>query len=183
MKSIVYVCCIMSISLMTLTTYAQDEAETFGMPVSEFPTPPLSESATAIVNYKLDYMDLNPGFNLIHIDQATGVKLLAYVKAKAAIYSLKALAPDSTSIPIRVEKSDDGCIFAIIGPDWVNTICSDHFTYDEDAEKKEDVKEKRRKEVDQAKKTDTENKVLSKIKAYEEQEAKVKKKKKKKKKK
>ncbi len=98
---------------------------------SAFPTPPNSDNASAIVNINLDYADLNAGKNLLHYDEAAQVKLFVYYIPSDEIYSLTAQTQKGKDLKIRVSNSeeDPNCIFARIGPDWINVICSEKMRY------------------------------------------------------
>lgn len=108
---------------------------------STFPQPPNSEKATAVVNYNLDFMDFNPGENLIHYDEATQIKLYAFYVRETKSYSLKAVDAKNKKkeFPVRVTPSDEQptCVFANIGPDWVNVLCSEHMKYKADPTKRD----------------------------------------------
>ncbi len=118
--------------------FQQEESFDYGIPIDEFPTPPNNETATAVVNYKLDYMDLNAGKNFLHWDEAAKVKLYAYLNPHAEKYSLMAIDDLSgKSIPVIIEIAEENphCIFAYVGPDWVNTICSEKFEFEPNIDK------------------------------------------------
>lgn len=132
--------------------FAQDgfNLEDFGMPESNFPAPPNSDGATAIVNYNLDYMDLNDGSNIIHIDDASGAKLYAYYYKKDNSYTLIVQTKEGKDVPLRVTGSEEnpGCVFARIGRDWINVLCSDYLSYTEKRpEIKKDPKKDEKKET------------------------------------
>ncbi|MGB0839350.1 MAG: hypothetical protein ACPGXL_04375 [Chitinophagales bacterium] len=130
----------------TLFTQAQDEFD-YGIPISEFPTPPNQETANVIINYKLDHMGLNPGMNEIHLDEISGVKLFAYVKPNTRDYTILAKDKDKQEIPLTLRASENpSCIFAIVGKGWVNVLCSDLFLFEETAY------DEARKEKEEAKK-------------------------------
>jgi len=115
----------------------EGEELSFGMPISEFPLPPNQETATALVNYQLDNMGLNAGKNDIHYDEATGVKMYAYYNPHCQKYTLYAAFKETgKEIPVKVEPflEHPGCIYATIGDDWVNVLCSDKFRYAEEDE-------------------------------------------------
>ena len=141
--------------------FAQDgfNLEDFGMPESNFPTPPNTDGATAIVNYNLDYMDLNDGSNIIHIDDASSAKLLAFYYKKDDTYTLIAQTKEGKDIPVRITPSEEnpGCVFAHIGRDWINVICSDYMSYTEKRPeikkvepKKDEKKEDKKDEIGRA---------------------------------
>lgn len=129
--------------------FAQDgfNLEDFGMPESDFPTPPNSDGATAIVNFNLDYMDLNDGSNILHIDEASSAKLYAYYYKKENSYTLIVLTKEGKDVPLRVTGSEEnpGCVFARIGRDWINVLCSDYMSY---TEKRPEIKKKDDKKSD-----------------------------------
>ncbi len=159
----------------------------FGMPISDFPIPPGNESATALVNFKLDAMDLNTGNNLIHHDEASDVKLFAYLNPHIEQYTLTAeRRDDGRKVNVYVELADaePTCIFASIGADWINVICSEKYTYGPPEEVMvEDIlnlKEKKEEEKVEEKK---EIAVPNAVKNFEKSQSDSKKKKKKKKKK
>lgn len=113
-------------------TFAQFGLEDFGMPKSDFPTPPNSETATAIVNVNLDYMMLNVGDNLVHTDEATGIKLIANRQVQTRNYTLRAFDPETKKdVEIAVERSRENpqCVFVVIGGDWINVLCSQNYRY------------------------------------------------------
>lgn len=125
----------------------QDDVLSFGTmeSVSEFPTPPGKDAATAVVNFNIDAMGLNTGENEIHYDEATNVKLFAYYNPMVKKYTLYAKVDGEREIPVEVEIAEDNptCIFAYIGPDWINVLCSERYIYgekDEVIEKKEEEK-------------------------------------------
>lgn len=117
--------------------------EEYGVPKSEFPTPPNSDIATAIVSVNLDYMGLNLGDNLIHVDKATGLKIIANREMNTRDYTLRAYDPVSkTDFPMEIQKSGENpnCIFALVGSDWVNVLCSTQYKYVKEHVKKPDPK-------------------------------------------
>ena len=119
-------------------TKAQDLSD-YGIPTDMFPTAPSQEEATAVVNFNLDYMGLNPGGNLLHTDLATKIKLYAFYSPIIKKYALYAVNEENKEVPIEVIPSQDrnDCIFAYIGKDWVHIIVSQRFGYTnlEDAKK------------------------------------------------
>lgn len=136
-------------NLSTATIFAQADfnLDEFGMPESNFPTPPNTDGATAIVNFNLDYMDLNDGSNIIHIDEASSAKLYAFYYKKEDTYTLIVQTKEGKDIPLRVTPSEEnpGCVFASIGRDWINVLCSDYMTY---TDKKPEIKKKEEKKED-----------------------------------
>jgi len=115
----------------------KEEVFDYGIPISDFPQPPGVENATAVVNFKLDQMHLNPGRTELHYDSASSIKLYAYYNPWKGKYALIAVDDFGKEYPVEVEISEDSptCIFAYIGPDWVNVICSEKYEYEEDLEK------------------------------------------------
>ena len=132
-----------SLSLAHLAT-AQDTEE-FGMPESTFPTPPSQETASAIINFNVDYMGLHPGRNLIHVDRATQIKLYATYNNYTRTYFVTADDKKGNSVPVEVETAQDrpNCVFASIGGDWINVLCSDRFKYAEDPKNPKKSKKRR----------------------------------------
>ena len=117
--------------------------EEYGAPKSEFPTPPNSDIATAIVSVNLDYMGLNVGDNLVHTDKATGLKIIANREINTRNYTLRAYDPvGKTDFPMEIQKSGENpnCIFALVGSDWVNVLCSTQYKYVKEHVKKPDPK-------------------------------------------
>ncbi len=165
------------LAMISQASIAQEKLEAYGVPLNSFPTPPFLESATAIINYNLDYMELNPGPNILHHDNRRDIKLYMFFREKQQIYSLRAVQGDTVVLPMRIQQSEDtdGCLFALIGDDWVNTICSDHFRYDAKAHiksyqpKPKDVARK----IDETEAKEIESAMLKKIAEFErmEQEA------------
>ncbi|OWY22069.1 hypothetical protein C7N43_09305 [Sphingobacteriales bacterium UPWRP_1] len=109
---------------------AQDLSD-YGIPTDLFPAAPSQEEATAVVNFNLDLMGLNPGANLLHTDEASKVKLYAFYSPFIKKYALYAVTEDNKDVPIEIIPSQDrnDCIFAYIGKDWVNVVLSQRFTY------------------------------------------------------
>ena len=106
--------------------------EEYGAPKSEFPTPPNSDIATAIVSINLDYMTLNVGDNLLHTDTPTSIKIIANRELNTRNYTLRAYDPiDKRDFPMEIQKSGENpnCVFALVGSDWVNVICSSQYKY------------------------------------------------------
>ncbi len=166
---------------------AQEPLEAYGVPLNSFPTPPYLESATAVINYNLDFMELNAGPNILHHDPQRNVKFYMFFREKQRIYSLRAVYADTVVLPLKIQQSEDtpGCLFALIGDDWVNTICSDNFRYDAKAHIKsyDPPKEATARKIDDEEAKEIESAMLKKIAAYEEMEKKAEKGKKKRKKK
>ncbi|MEZ4888084.1 MAG: hypothetical protein R3E32_25375 [Chitinophagales bacterium] len=128
---------------LSSVVFAQDAKGSMGdfdMKVedSSFPTPPNADYATAVVNYQLDYMGLKAGKNLLHTDQASGIKLFANYNPYTHKYNLVAQTRKGEDVAVKVEKSkeDPTCIFATVPPDWVNVLCSTRYTYSEDIKSK-----------------------------------------------
>lgn len=110
--------------------YAQDLSD-YGIPVDMFPTAPNQEEATAVINFNLDFMGLNPGGNLLHTDEATKVKLYAFYSPFIRKYALYAVDEQNKEVPVDVVPSQErkDCIFAYINQDWVNIIVSQRYGY------------------------------------------------------
>jgi len=105
---------------------------------SNFPTPPNADFATATTNYQLDFFGLNAGQNLLHKDEASGIKLYANYNPYTRKYNLVAKTRKGEDVEVKVERSkeDPTCIYATVPPDWVNVLCSTRYTYSKNIKSK-----------------------------------------------
>lgn len=168
-KKIIFVIAFVAAPLVFV--FAQDNLD-YGIPQNTFPEPPNRESATAVVNIDLDQYGLNGGDNELHIDEATQVKFIAHYNKETRRYLLKAFTPEQKEVKVKVLPCDinPSCVFAQIGPDWINVLCSKKYIYSPDADKKTDpavVTQQERKA--QKSKEEIEKQVMDKINAYEHQ--------------
>lgn len=115
------------------SAYAQPTGlEDYGAPKSNFPTPPNTDVATAIVSVDLDYMGLNVGDNVVHTDIATKLQIVANRELNSRNYTLRLWDPlEKKEYPMEIQKSGENpnCVFALVGSDWVNVICSTQYRY------------------------------------------------------
>lgn len=148
----------------------------YGIPINEFPTPANAETAGAIVNFNLDYMGLNAGENELHVDEKTKVKFKAYLNPSIKAYSLFAINPDGGEVPVKVEKceTNPSCQFAYVdGKTWINVLCSQVYAYNANARKLEQDTEEAKeiiKEEQKQKQEASRQRVLERIKQFDEKE-------------
>lgn len=144
-----------SVFSMQLSTAQSDFGlEEYGMPTSNFPTPPNAEIASSVVNFNLDYAGLNPGRNLLHIDNATEIKLFVFrVNTDYYLYA-EDKAGKYVDVVIEKAKENRGCLFATIDRTWVNVLCSDQLRYTTKMKDKvfAALEEMKKKEAEAAKK-------------------------------
>lgn len=134
----VFLFTLVGVVFITNTTFAQETKKAddsymddFGMNMGEFPEPAGRDAASLVINLNLDAFGLNAGNNLVHTDRATKTKLLVYLNPYTKSYTISAKSANGDIIPIRFENSDKpGCVFATIGGDWINVLCSDKYHHE-----------------------------------------------------